>query len=98
MWKGGYSRESIAIVVCVEYGWGKKEYKLNHLRFMDDLKLYTKSEEHTNTLMRTVYVFSTHIGMEFGIKKCGIRLMKRGKTVKGEGIKLQDGEVMKQVG
>ena len=80
------------------YKWGKKEYELNHLLFMDDLKLYAKSEEQTNTLVRTVYVFSTDIGMEFGIKKCGILTMKRGKIVKSEWIKLQDGEVMKQVG
>ena len=48
--------------------------------------------------MRTVYVFSTDIGMEFGIKKCGILTMKRGKTVKSEGIWLPYSEVMKQVG
>ena len=65
---------------------------------MDDLKLYAKSEEQTNTLVRTVYVFSTDIGMEFGIKKCGIRTMKRGKIVTSERIKQPDGEVMKQVG
>ena len=80
------------------YKWGKKEYKLNHLLFMDDLKLYAKSEEQRNTLVRTVYKFSTDIGMEFGIKKCGILTMKRGEIVKSEGIKLPDGEVMKQVG
>ena len=80
------------------YKWGKKEYKLNHLLFMDDLKLYAKSEEQTNTLVRTVYVFSTDIGMEFGIKKCGILTMKRSKIVKSEGIKLPGGEEMKQVG
>ena len=78
--------------------WGKKEYKLNHLSFMDNLKLYAKSEEQINTLVRTVYLFSTDIGMEFGIKKCGILTLKRGKIVKIEGIKLPDGEVMKQVG
>ena len=78
--------------------WGKKEYKLNHLSFMDNLKLYAKSEEQTNTLVRTVYVFSNDIGMEFGIKKCGILTLKRGKIIKSEGIKLPDGEVMKQVG
>ena len=33
------------------YKWGKKEYKLNHLLFMDDLKLYAKSEEQTNALV-----------------------------------------------
>ena len=27
------------------YKWRKMEYRLNHLLFMDDLKLYTKSEE-----------------------------------------------------
>ena len=80
------------------YKWGKKEYKLNYLLFMDDLKLYAKSEEQTITLVRTVYVFSTDIGMEIEIKKCGILTMKRGKIVKSEGIKLPDGEVMKQVG
>ena len=49
-------------------------------------------------LVRTVYVFSTDIGMEFGIKKCGILIMKRSEIVKSEGIKLPDGEMMKQVG
>ena len=65
---------------------------------MDDLKLYAKSAEKTNALVRTVYLFSTNIGMEFGIKKCGILTMKRSKIVKSEGIKVPDGEVMKQVG
>ena len=78
--------------------WEKKEYKLNRLLFMDDLKLYAKSEEQRNRLVRTVYVFSTDIDMEFGIKKCGILTMKSGKIVKSEGIKLPGGEVMKQVG
>ena len=43
-------------------------------------------------------MFSTNIGMEFGIKKCGILTIKRGKIVKSEGIKPSDGEVMNQVG
>ena len=51
------------------YKWGKKEYKLTRLLFMDHLKLYAKSEEQTNTLVRTVHVFSTNIGMEFGDKE-----------------------------
>ena len=79
------------------FKWGKKEYKLNPILFMDDFKLYAKSEEQTNTLVRTVHVFSTDIVMEFGIKKYGILTMKRGKIV-DEGIKLPDGEVKKQLG
>ena len=58
------------------YEWGKKEYKLNHLLFMDDLKLFSKSEEQIDTLMRTVNVFSNDIGMDFGIKKCGALHLK----------------------
>ena len=76
------------------YKWGKKGYKLNHLLFLDDLKLYAKSEEQTNTLARIVYMFSTDTGMEFGIKKFGILTMKRGKIVKGERIKMADAGVM----
>ena len=77
---------------------GKMEHKLNHLLFLDDLKLYAKSEEQTNTLLITVYVFSTDISMEFGVKKCEILTMKKGKIVKIEGIKLPYGEVMKKFG
>ena len=65
---------------------------------MDDLKLYARSKEQTNMLVRIVYVFSTNISMKFGIKKCGILTMNRIKIVKTEGIKLPDEEVMKQVG
>ena len=51
------------------YEWGKKDYKLNHLLYMDDLKLFAKSEKEIDTLVRIVHVFSTDIGMEFGKKK-----------------------------
>ena len=64
---------------------------------MDDLKLYAKSEDQTNKLVRIVYVFSTDMNIEFRIKKCGILTMKRGKIVKSEGMKLPDSERMKQV-
>ena len=64
------------------YKWEKKEYKLNHLLFIDDLKVYAKNEEQTNTIKRTVHMFSPKIGMEFGIKKCGIFTIKRGKIKK----------------
>ena len=74
--------------VNASYEWGKKEYKLNHLLFMDNLKLFSKSEEQMDTLgsCETVDVFSTDIRMEFGIKKCGILTMKRGKVVRCEEI------------
>ena len=84
-------------MVNASYEWGKKEYKLNQLLFMDDLKLFSKSEEQMDTPVRTVHVFSTDIGMKFGMKKCGNLTMKRGKVVRCEGIKLPNCEVMKEV-
>ena len=51
----------------------------------------------TGTLVRTVHVFSIDIGMEFGMKKCGMFIMKRGKVVHCEGIMLPNNEVMKKV-
>ena len=41
--------------------------------------------------------FSTDIGMEFVIKKCGMLVRKRGKIAKMEGIVLPDGQVMKEI-
>ena len=48
--------------VNASYEWRKKEYKLNHLLLMDYLKLFSKSEEQIDTLVRTVNVFSADTG------------------------------------
>ena len=55
---------------------------INHLLFMDDLKLFGKSHAQIDSLVNTVFAFSQDIGMEFGIKKCGLLVMKRGKLDK----------------
>lgn len=48
--------------------------KLNHLLFMDELKTFAKSDHEVNGLVSTVHIFSKDIGIEFGIKKCGVLL------------------------
>ena len=50
-----------------------------------------------DTLVKTVHVFSSDIGKEFGMKKCGILTMKRGKVFRCKGIRLPTSEVMKKV-
>ena len=77
------------------YEWGKKELSLNHLLFMDDLKLYGKSEKQIDSLARTVHILNIDMGMEFGIRKCGLLILKRGKIVRHQGIELPNGETMK---
>ena len=64
---------------------------------MDDLKLYAKDESQVSSLVDTVYAFSTDIKMEFGLKKCGILILKRGKVKQMDGLVLPSGDVMKQV-
>ena len=63
-------------IVNASYKWRKKEYRLNDLLFINDLKLFSKSEEQVDLLGKTVHIFSTDIGMEFGMKKCGIEYVK----------------------
>ena len=79
------------------YKWGGREFQINHLLFMDDLKLFGKSYEQIDSLVQTVHTFSIDIGMEFGIKKCGVLVLKRGKIAKMEGVLLPDGQVMKEI-
>ena len=62
---------------------------------MDDLKLYSRSEKGLGSLVQTVCVFSEDIGMEFGIEKCVMLVMEKGKIVKWVGIELSDGKVNK---
>ena len=40
--------------VNASYELKKKEYRLNHLLFMNDLKLFSKSEEQVNSLVKEV--------------------------------------------
>ena len=51
------------------YEWSIKGFKLNHLLFMDDLKLFVKIKNPIDSLVQTVHIYSEDIGMQFGIKK-----------------------------
>ena len=64
---------------------------------MDDLKHFGKSEYQIDSLVQTVFIFSEDIGMEFGLKKCGVVILKKGKLVKFDGIHLPNQEIMKEV-
>ena len=50
--------------------------RINHFLFMDDLKLLERSNDQIDSLVNTVYTLSEDIGMEFGIKKCGVLVLK----------------------
>ena len=76
------------------YGYRLKSKRMvNHLIYMDDIKLYAKSENQIDSLIRTVQTFSDDIGMKFGFEKCARLITKRGKITKTEGLKLENGTI-----
>ena len=79
------------------YEFSESKEKINHLLFMDDLKLYSRNEKGLDSLVQTVCVFSEDIGMEFGIEKCAMLVMEKGKIVKSVGIELTGGKVIKSL-
>ena len=79
------------------YQFANNGEKINHLLYKDDLKLYAKSEKELDLLIQTVRVFSKDIGMQFGIEKCSTLVMKRGKRIKSDGIKMPDDQVIKSL-
>ena len=76
---------------------GNADGKVNHLLFMDDLKLYARGEDELASLVSVVEGYSRDIGMEFGMEKCAVLTMEGVKRVKTEGMELPSGEVMKEV-
>ena len=79
------------------YEFSASKEKIDHLLFMDDLKLYTRSEKGLDSLVHTVRVFSEDIEMEFDIEKCIMLVMEKEKIVKSVGIELPDGKVIKSL-
>ena len=79
------------------YEFSESKEKINNLLFMDDLKLYSRSEKGLDSLVQTVRVFSEDIVMEFGIEKCAMLVMEKGKIVKSVGIELPNGKFIKSL-
>ena len=71
--------------------------EINHLPFMDNLKLYGKSENEFKGLVSTFEAFSQDIGMKFGIKKCGVIVMNREEFKSTDGIELSSDEKMGEI-
>ena len=70
------------------YQLSRSQEKINHLMYMDDIKLLAKNEKELETLIHTIRIYSQDIGMEFGIEKCALLVMKSGKRHLTDGIEL----------
>ena len=76
----------------IGYHLEKNGPTLNHLLFMDDLKVFARTEDQVESLVSCVWLCCKDIGMEFGLAKCAVLVMERGKWKKGSGINLPSGE------
>ena len=62
--------------------------KVNHLFYVDDLKLFARSNGQLEGLLTTVKEFRNDIAMQFGLDKCAKATFKRGKLVKTSDIQV----------
>ena len=83
--------------VKTAYEFSESKEKINHYLFMNDLKLYSRSKKGWDLLVQTIQVFSKDIGMEFGIEKCAMLVIEKGKIVKSVGLELPYGKVIKSL-
>ena len=67
---------------------------INHLLFLDDLKLYSKSERALDPNIQTVKIFIKDIRMQFAIGKCVMLVMKNGKILNSNGIQFTNDKVI----
>ena len=70
------------------YKLSRSQEKVNHLIFMDDIKLFAKNEKELETFIHSIRIYSQGIGMEFGIEKCSLLVVKSGKRHLTDGIEL----------
>ncbi len=78
----------------------KGEQFVNHLLYMDDIKIYTKNEKSLNQLLKKIETITNDIGMEFGLDKCKTIHLKKGKqqNTQGRGHILMSGKMMEELG
>ena len=79
------------------YQLKKGDSRINHLMFMDDIKLFGKSIKEIDKLVQTVRIVSSDIRMEFGIEKCALINIQRGKVTATDGIQLPNGNNIKDI-
>ena len=74
------------------YKLSRSQEKINPLMYMDDIKLFAKNEKELETLIHAVRIYSQDIGMEIGIEKCAMHVMKSGKRHMTDGMELPNHE------
>ena len=71
--------------------------QLNHLVYMDDLKLFAKNNSQLHVLLRTVKMFSDDVGLVFGLDKCAKFTVTRGKASQTGDVQLEPDSIIREL-
>ena len=63
--------------------------------YMNDIKLFVPKEKEMETQIQAMTINSQDLGMEFGIEKCAMLVIKSGKRHMTEAMELQNQEKYK---
>ena len=66
--------------------------------FIDNIKEFAKNDKELKTLIQTLRRYNQDIGMEFGIDKCAMLIMKSGKRESSEAIETPYKEYIRKFG
>ena len=78
-------------------GYDIQGKKINHLFYMDDLKVFGRDSQQQERLLQTVTTFSDDINMKFGLEKCATAEFKRGKLATTTSIRLDVETTIKEL-
>ena len=54
------------------YKLSKFQEKIDHLMYMDDIKLFVKNEKELEILIQAVRIYNQDRGVDFGVEKCAV--------------------------
>ena len=75
------------------YRFSQSSVLINHLMYMDGVKLYSHSKREIESLIFTISIFSRDICMDIGTSKCNVISILKGQLVDLGDISLPSGEV-----
>ena len=71
--------------------------KITHLMFIDDLKIFAASEKKLHLILKLTQECMKDLNMEWGVKKCSIMNVKRGKLEEQSELKLSEDTTIRPV-
>ena len=80
------------------YKLSRSQEKINHLMYIDGIKLFAINEKEMETFIHTIRIYSQDIGMKFGIEKCVMLVMKSGKRHMTDGMELPNNDKIRTLG